>query len=262
MAGDYFSRWNFPQCIGALDGKRILISKPPNSGSTFYDYKGHFSVVLMALVDADSKFLYVDVGACGRASDGGVWERCSLKHAVESNLLGIPQPENIPFTSKKCPYLFVGDDAFPLKGYLMKPYPGRGETVETTIFNYRLSRARRTSENAFGILAARFQVFRQPIRTTPENVKDITLAAVALHNYLRVNSRETYTPPDFIDREDLQSGRLHRGQMHLHPHAAVEGLHAVGRGHSNEAKQIREMLKGYFNNEGQVEWQARMAQMH
>ncbi|XP_045121513.1 uncharacterized protein LOC123510410 [Portunus trituberculatus] len=72
IANDFYNKWQFPLCIGALDGKRVLICKPPNSGSTFYDYKGHVSVILMALVDADCKFLYVDVGSCGRASDGGV----------------------------------------------------------------------------------------------------------------------------------------------------------------------------------------------
>lgn len=262
VAGDFFSRWNFPQCIGAVDGKRILISKPPSSGSTFYDYKGHFSVILMALVDANCKFLYVDVGACGRASDGGVWDRCTLKQAVESDLLNVPQPENIPFTNKKCPYVFVGDEAFPLKKYLMKPYPGRGETNETRIFNYRLSRARRTTENAFGILAARFQVFKQPIKTTSENVTDITLAAVALHNYLTETSKDSYIPQGFTDREDTENGRLHQGHMHQYAHAAMEDLHPVGRGHTNEAKQVREILKSYFNNEGQVPWQAQMAQLH
>lgn len=120
MAGDYFSRWNFPQCLGVVDGKRILISKPPNSGSTYYDYKGHFSIILMALVDAHCKFMYVDVGACGRASDGGVWDRCTLKEAVDSDVLGIPSSENIPFTNRKCPFVFVGDDAFLLKEYLIK----------------------------------------------------------------------------------------------------------------------------------------------
>ncbi|XP_045134474.1 uncharacterized protein LOC123518032 isoform X2 [Portunus trituberculatus] len=113
VARDFYTLWDFPNCLGALDRKRILISKPPSSGSEFYDYKGHFSVILMALVDADYKFHYVDVGACGRASDGGVWDNCTLKEAVDSNLLQIPQPEVLPFTDKTCPYVFVGDDAFP-----------------------------------------------------------------------------------------------------------------------------------------------------
>ncbi|XP_045116824.1 uncharacterized protein LOC123507728 [Portunus trituberculatus] len=73
VASQYYARWNFPMCIGVLDGKRVLISKPPCSGSEYYDYKGHFSLIMMALVDADYKFMYVDVGASGRASDAGVW---------------------------------------------------------------------------------------------------------------------------------------------------------------------------------------------
>ncbi|KAK4324874.1 hypothetical protein Pmani_004524 [Petrolisthes manimaculis] len=104
--------------------------------------------------------------------------------------------------------------------------------------------------------------FKQPIRTTPENVQDITLAAVALHNYLTEKSKDTYIPQGFTDREDIENGRLHQGQMHQHAHAAIEDLHPVGRGHTNEAKQVRELLKGYFNNEGQVHWQAQMAQLH
>lgn len=104
----------------------------------------------------------------------------------------------------------MGDDAFPVKTYLMKPFPGRDQTDERMIHNFRLSRARRTSENAFGILAARFQVFKQPIRTSPANIKHITLAAVALHNMLRVTAKDTYSPPEFIDRDI--NGRLHEGQ--------------------------------------------------
>lgn len=83
VASQYYARWNFPMCIGALDGKRVLIGKPPHSGSEYYDYKGHFSLILMALVDANYKFMYVDVGASGRASDAGVWDRCGLRDAIE-----------------------------------------------------------------------------------------------------------------------------------------------------------------------------------
>lgn len=62
----FSSRWNFHNTVGALDGKHISIRNPAEGGSLYYNYKGFYSIILMALVDADYKFLYVDLGANGR----------------------------------------------------------------------------------------------------------------------------------------------------------------------------------------------------
>jgi hypothetical protein len=60
VSNEFLIRWNFPHCIGAMDGKHVAIKCPANSGSNFYNYKNFFSIVLFAIVDADYKFLYVD----------------------------------------------------------------------------------------------------------------------------------------------------------------------------------------------------------
>ena len=87
---------NFYNCIGAMDGKHIVIRPPPNSGSYYFNYKGTFSLVLLAVVDADYNFVYVDVGCNGRISDGGVFRNCSLYTAMERNCLNTPEAEPLP----------------------------------------------------------------------------------------------------------------------------------------------------------------------
>lgn len=246
VASDFYNSWNFPMCIGAMDGKRFLMRKPENTGSEYYDYKGHHSMIMLALVDAHYRFMYVDVGAQGRSSDAGVWDRCKLREYLEKEKLQVPPPDTLPFADQKVPYVIVGDDAFPLKNYLMKPYPGQNLSVEQRIYNYRVSRARRVSENAFGILVAKFRVFQQPIHSSPANTKKIIFAAVVLHNFLRNNSRQ------------LESGNVGNG---LENHG-LESLNNVGRRPANNVLAIRDIFKDYFNGRGSVTWQQDAALLH
>uniref|UniRef100_A0A8D9E207 Nuclease HARBI1 n=1 Tax=Cacopsylla melanoneura TaxID=428564 RepID=A0A8D9E207_9HEMI len=114
----------FPNCIGAVDGKHVVIQAPKNSGSQFFNYKKTFSTVLMALVDAECNFIAVDVGGFGRHSDGGIFAHSNLGKALETGRFNVPGPSALPGTNAEAPYVVVGDQAFPLKNYLMRPYPG------------------------------------------------------------------------------------------------------------------------------------------
>lgn len=87
------------------------------------------------------------------------------------------------------PYYFVGDEAFPLKPYILRSYPGRNLNQEKQIFNYRLSRARRTIENSFGILASRWRILRNNIIAEVDNVEKITAATICLHNFLSISEK-------------------------------------------------------------------------
>lgn len=178
VSNQFESLWHFPQCLGAIDGKHINFRAPRSSGSYYYNYKGTHSIVLLALVDATYKFLYVDVGVNGRISDGGVYRESSLKKAIDTNILDFPEDKKLRGMKLALPYVFVGEDAFPLSRRLMKPYGDRGLTKEKRIFNYRASRARRVVENAFGILANRFRVLLTTMNLSPDKVEIITLAAV------------------------------------------------------------------------------------
>ena len=161
VANNFERYWNFPNCVGAIDGKHVIIQCPPRGGSMYYNYKKFHSIVLMAVVDASYKFIMVDIGDYGRLSDGSVFASCHLGHAIRNNLLNLPGPRPITTSGKHLPYVFVGDDAFPLRCNLVKPYPRRALTLSENVANYRISRARRIVENAFGIATSRFRVFRR-----------------------------------------------------------------------------------------------------
>ena len=93
IAEEFKTKWNVPHALRALDGKNIRIRKPPKSGSTYHNYKGFFSVVLMALVDADYKFLYTDVGRVGHQYDCKIYNHSELKAALENGDLNLPDPD-------------------------------------------------------------------------------------------------------------------------------------------------------------------------
>ena len=86
----------FPNCVGAIDGKHVPLINPFNSGSTYFNYKSFFSIVLLALVDADYKFLYVNVGCQGRLRDGGVFKNSELYRLLFNGEINLPDSRQLP----------------------------------------------------------------------------------------------------------------------------------------------------------------------
>lgn len=186
IAKDFWERWGFPNCLGAIDGKHVAINAPAHSGSVFYNHKQTFSVVLLALVDAHYRFIYVQVGEFGRASDGGVFASSAIGEGMEKKTLNVPPPSALPNSENlgPLPYVMVGDAAFPLKTYLMRPFPGRLLPQWRETFNDRLSTARKVVECAFGILTSRWRVVLNRLQMSPDYVDSVVMAACILHNFL------------------------------------------------------------------------------
>ena len=131
----------------------------------------------------------------------------------------------------------------------MKPYPQTGLTAEQRVFNYRLSRMRRISENAFGLIVNRWRVFRAPINLNPGKVTKITLAALTLHNYLLSEINHT------SESHDNSGENAHKGEVVSGGSSWLDFSPRCSNNHTVEAKAIREEFKGFFNNEGAVPWQ-------
>ncbi|XP_023311663.1 uncharacterized protein LOC111692132 [Anoplophora glabripennis] len=109
VAKEFEEKWNFPW----------------NSGTEYYNYKNFFSIVLFAFVDANYNFMYVDIGCQGWISDGGVFKNTNLYRKLERNELNIPAPcpLQVPYLPEG-PYMLLGDKAFSLNEYTMKPFEG------------------------------------------------------------------------------------------------------------------------------------------
>ena len=176
--------------------------------------------------------------------------------AINDNKLGIPPPRILPGTNTEFPYVFVADEAFPLRTYMMKPYARATLTDPRRICNYRISRARRVIENCFGICASRFRIFRRPIIRKVDTVVAITKAVVVLHNYLmRHESKycpsgfaDLYTPSGWRDGDWRNDAQNHQGLVNI----SAQGSNSFTR----SANAVRESFCDFFNSDiGAVPWQ-------
>jgi len=110
------------------------------------------------------------------------WENC-----WKPITLNIPNSKPLPNSEEPLLFVTAADEAFPLKKYLLRPYPGFSAQKDESkqIYNYRLSTARRVVENASRVLTQKFKLFYGRIQLSPENADKVVLAACVLHNYLR-----------------------------------------------------------------------------
>nr|CAI5841605.1 unnamed protein product [Callosobruchus analis] len=229
---------NFPNCIGAVDGKHIRIVKPINSGSLCYNYKSFFSIVLLAVCDANFCFTYIDVGAFGKFSDSNVFVNSEFWNKLENDLLHIPKERPISGDEemRSFPYVLVGDEAFKLTPHLMRPYARKNLNHKKKIFNYRLTRARRYIECSFGILSNKWRIFHRPLNVSFRLAKKIIKACCVLHNF--VCSRDGYA-----FHHTLKT----KGFRPINPAISVQNR--VGY-------SVRDQFANYFvSPSGQVPWQ-------
>ena len=194
------NRWNVQNACGALDVKHVATKKPAKSGSQYYNYKCLFSIIILALVDANYQFLWADVGGVGSQPDGQIYNASELAEVLRSGEINPPDDAPLPNDDRPHQFFFLADDVFPLKSNMMKPYSRRNLSFEEKIANYRISRGSRVVENAFGILALRWQCLLSTMQQKPNVVQVIVKTTMVLHNLMR--SRYPVHHEVLMDRED------------------------------------------------------------
>lgn len=184
IAESFYEKRRFPNCLGAIDGRHIRIQKPAGSGTAYYNYKKFYSMVLQAHVDADYRYVTIDICRNGSQNDASIFGYSKLKQANDKKLLKIPEARQLPSSNLIAPYYFIGDGAYPLLPILMKPFRGLILTEEKKKFNQRLSSARVVAENAFARTCQKWRIFYTTINQKPDTVEKIVKATCILHNVI------------------------------------------------------------------------------
>ena len=182
-------RWGFPQCVGAIDGSHIPIQAPADCPKDYYNRKGFHSILMQGLVDHRYCFMDINVGWPGSVHDARVLANSELFQKGESGTLFPQRPKKI--NNVMVPLVIVGDPAYPLLPWMMKPYTDTGRlSRQQSSFNYRLSRARVVTENAFGRLKGRWRCLLKRNDTNISMMPTIVAVCTILHNMCEIHGDE------------------------------------------------------------------------
>ena len=96
----------------------------------------------------------------------------------------LPKPASFEGSGTEMPFVILGDEAYPLKTYLMKPFARKDSSTEERVFNYSLSRGRRCVACAFGIRTAKWRLLNKTIETKVNNAERIVRCICLLHNMI------------------------------------------------------------------------------
>ena len=186
----FVRKWGFLQCAGALDGTHIPVRAPAMNHTDYYNRKGWYSIIVQGVVDHNYLFRNVYCGWPGSVHDARVLANSSLYHKATSR--EILQQHSLTILGQNIPAFLVADSAYPLSTWIMKPFPHNSSlSAAQRTFNYRLSRARIVSENAFGRLKARWRRLLKQNDMSIANIPNIIIACCILHNVCEVHG-ETF----------------------------------------------------------------------
>ena len=228
------TKWGVPQCVGAIDGSHIPISAPLLNHTDYYNRKGWYSVILQGLVDHSYRFLDVYVGWPGSVHDARVFAHSTLYTSLSGREL-LPSNKAITLNGVNVPLYIIGDSAYPLETWLMKPFTqNTAVTPQHKTYNYRISRARVVAENAFGRLKARWRRLMKRNDMHIENIPTVITAACILHNICEVHG------------ESFNESWLHEAESGSN--FSQPSTVTCPDGRSDRPKEIRDALVQHFSS--------------
>ncbi|KAJ7345306.1 hypothetical protein JRQ81_001256 [Phrynocephalus forsythii] len=144
------SKLGFPHCQGMIDGTHVAITAPKLQGPAYFNRKSFHSVLLQAACDGDSVFFSILTGHSGVNHDAHVFRSSQVFQRMEQGTL-IPGNPMFHYAGVSIPPLILGDGAYPLCKWLMKPYAVPRNEIESH-YNKVFNHSRNIVERAFGRL--------------------------------------------------------------------------------------------------------------
>lgn len=227
MAAYIENRWGLPQCIGAIDGSHIPIIAPQDYHCDYFNRKGWHSIILQGVVDGKGLFWNVFTGLPGSLHDARVLRLSTLWEVASRG-------NHIPASTKNIAgvnvgYYILGDSAYPLQNWLLKPFIDTGRlTAEQRFYNMKISRARVVVENAFGRLKGRWRCLMKRNDCAVDLVKSMVLTCCALHNLCESHGEAYESAWD--------------------PPSAAEPVLGLAQPVEEEGRDVREALMRYLNS--------------
>ncbi|KAM7170969.1 uncharacterized protein RBU57_005431 [Macrochelys suwanniensis] len=174
-----FAQLGFLNYGGAIDGTYISILAPAHLASEYVNWKGYFSMVLQVLVDHCGHFIDINVGWPRKVHDAHIFWNTGLFRKLQAGTFFPDQ--KITIGEVEMPIVILGDPAYPLMPWLMKPYTGSLDSSKER-FNNRLSRCRMTVECAFGHLKGSWHSLYGKLDLADDDILAVISACCTLHN--------------------------------------------------------------------------------
>ncbi|XGW29387.1 hypothetical protein V3C99_008867 [Haemonchus contortus] len=232
VANKIQEKFDYPRAVGFLDGRHIAIKKPNGGIETYLNYKNFQSVVLMAVCDADHRFLIFDVGFPGQNGDTGVFQKSSIKTFFEECEDVFPETADLG-TVGPVQYHILTDDGFGQDVRYIEPFPGQtADTGSKRRFNTKHGCARRTIDATFDILQRRFAVLQKPLQLEPGRGSRLITSLLILHNLVAWKQDIS----KYVDRYPPSKESL----VGLQPITQTEG--------PEEARLARERIVQHYDN--------------
>jgi len=171
----------FPQVAGAIDGSHIRIKAPIVNAKDYYCRKGFHSVILQGVVDSDGRFMHVSTGYPGSIHDSRMLRMSSLYRDIANERVLHSPTKRI--NGREIKPLLLGDPAYKLKTWLMKPYTQTGVLSASQMnYNKKLSSLRVNVEQAFGMLKGRWRCLQDTLNEDVSRIPTTIIACCVLHN--------------------------------------------------------------------------------